>query len=157
MADGDFNSRPYARGDQAILARRICGRYFNSRPYARGDLKYVVSDSPNPQFQLTPLREGRRSCCATSQNLFDISTHAPTRGATRRTQPALPGRYFNSRPYARGDMLCPSMPPAPSYFNSRPYARGDGAEMKAVTSAFISTHAPTRGATQPAQQPGCVL
>ena len=100
-----FNSRPYARGDdaeeQSAMAQLISihaptrgatccpGKYqfsvwnFNSRPYARGDIKFAWDTGLHShRFQFTPLREGRLP--SGSRQPRDISN-------------------FNSRPYARGD------------------------------------------------------
>ena len=58
---------------------------------------------------------------------FDISIHAPPRGATRRIELIRRAAYFNSRPSARGDWATPF------------WAR----------CKLISIHAPPRGATEP--------
>ena len=80
------------------------------------------------------------------------------------------GKYFNSRPSARGDCREDTPPADRSYFNSRPSARGDtvwivrlpgcsifqftplreGRQIPvilAMSAIFISIHAPPRGAT----------
>ena len=99
-----FYSRPYVRGDDLFFFCKWLKDYFYSRPYARGDrylLKLRVSD--------------------------DISTRAPTRGATPPSPISSATRlYFYSRPYERGDV------------SERPQQQRHHA---------ISTRAPTRGAT----------
>ena len=57
----DFNSRPYARGDDVFAAQLAPWKNFNSRPYARGDLAKLAENEEDVAFQFTPLREGRLS------------------------------------------------------------------------------------------------
>ena len=79
---------------------------------------------------------------------LQISTRAPTGGAT--SVISLPPRaytYFYSRPHGRGDggavvYLLPA-----TYFYSRPHGRGDLRALKLGISLRISTRAPTGGAT----------
>ena len=56
-------------------------------------------------FQLTPLLEGRQRAAAKECAQKEISTHAPTRGATGRGNHIPVQLDFNSRPYKRGDLL----------------------------------------------------
>ncbi len=56
-------------------------------------------------FQLTPLLEGRQRAAAKECAQKEISTHAPTRGATGRGNHIPVQLDFNSRPYTRGDLL----------------------------------------------------
>ncbi len=64
-------------------------------------------------------------------------------------------RYFNSRPYARGDpsvLYQVGTGKTKEHFNSRPYARGDIDKWATVSGGpAISIHAPTRGATRTLQ------
>ena len=76
---------------------------FNPRPHARGDAL--------PEFDKLG---------------FEVSIHAPTRGATLVFLINTPLYGFNPRPHARGDR------------QTRPYRNGLMA---------VSIHAPTRGAT----------
>ena len=59
--DTDFYSRPYTRGDGAVRSPCRDEAYFYSRPYTRGDGLFF----------------------ADAQAAENISTRAPTRGATR--------------------------------------------------------------------------
>ena len=59
-----------------------CGNFY-SRPYARGDPRRSIIISISKKFLLTPLREGRRRNLRCLHLFCGISTHAPTRGATR--------------------------------------------------------------------------
>ena len=121
-------------------------------------------------FQLTPLREGRRTTERSDRtwqyfnsrpyargdrgkpNFADVAQSFQLTPLREGRLPAgdrhIPGTNFNSRPYARGDRCSRRCMATAMYFNSRPYARGDeeiyntgGRHMA------ISTHAPTRGAT----------
>ena len=107
------------------------------------------------------------------------SIPAYVRGRRRSCSPVYhPFRNFNSRPYARGDYTVEYIvgyifdfnsrpctrgdtPPAtscfcPAYFNSRPYARGDTSREPYKAVHLISIHAPTRGATGYANEPGAL-
>ena len=77
------------------------------------------------QFQFTPLREGRHQRCEAS--VF--------------------GKYFNSRPSARGDARHLVNARNGVHFNSRPSARGDITCERRYPIDHISIHAPPRGAT----------
>ena len=144
----NFNSRPSARGDMTRNAGMRLSSYFNSRPSARGDKvgtdylaeKRLFQFTPLREgrpfrrgergdgvvFQFTPLREGRRAWMGEEALEDLISIHAPPRGATD-----------------CGSWWCMS----PGYFNSRPSARGDLMCAGLSASHCISIHAPPRGAT----------
>ncbi len=78
-----FNPRPYVRGD-SWRHRRACQLGgFNPRPYVRGDRIVLSRMVVCPQFQSTPLREGRREPRTSAEN----------------------NDRFNPRPYVRGDLL----------------------------------------------------
>ena len=62
---------------------------------------------------------------------FEISIHAPPRGATSTTAPvARRLGHFNSRPSARGDETFKCLRFRREDFNSRPSARGDAITMR---------------------------
>ena len=122
-----FYSRPYARGDSSFIPVPTFWLHFYSRPYARGDQPPLRSKGGGLLFLLTPLREGRPVLDLDRAAAVVISTHAPTRGATR----------SGARGVGKD-----------ADFYSRPYARGDRAHNLAGSRACISTRAPTRGATQ---------
>ena len=124
----NFNSRPSARGDMFFSAATILPFNFNSRPSARGDLRTFVGSTPQ----------------------MPISIHAPPRGATLAgLSLSHSSLHFNSRPSARGDAAAALVfPSSPIYFNSRPSARGDENKMAIGFAAYISIHAPPRGATK---------
>ena len=99
-------------------------------------------------FQFTPLREGRLRADGFNAT-FNISIHAPPRGAT---DARLAGRnrphHFNSRPSARGDVFRITSD-ARDIFQFTPLREGrpDGYAPCEVI-FFISIHAPPRGATR---------
>ena len=146
--DGDFNSRPSARGDRRGNEHLDSNQYFNSRPSARGDLVLPVlpckfgnfnsrpsargdikncHTAPAIKFQFTPLREGRRA---------------------RRCPARLHPLDFNSRPSARGDRrsAAASNDCHAISIHAPPRWATCGAP-DTVTFRFISIHAPPRGAT----------
>ena len=47
------------RGATRVIARRHLDVYFNSRPSARGDEAVIIKPAFFHKFQFTPLREGR--------------------------------------------------------------------------------------------------
>ena len=100
-------------------------------------------------FQFTPLREGRHERVRVTEYHYEISIHAPPRGATMFMGMAAPRRSnFNSRPSARGDGRVVFLSFVAFHFNSRPSARGDGVPASlAAQRRRISIHAPPRGAT----------
>ena len=103
-----------------------CWKNFNSRPSARGDQG------------IQPVRCG-----------YDISIHAPPRGATCRRLRRSACFHFNSRPSARGDRNGGAVISRRRNFNSRPSARGDSKTIPCQANNHISIHAPPRGATHP--------
>ena len=79
---------------------------FQFTPLREGRLNGDGSYSSQIIFQFTPLREGRREPSLTELKLIAISIHAPTRGATEWGNKVKSYLFnFNSRPYARGDLL----------------------------------------------------
>ena len=144
-----FNSRPSARGDRGALrawARAYsfqftplregrpgvfeptaCGAsHFNSRPSARGDASRSSRTSTRAYFNSRPSARGDEMSQQTTANVYNISIHAPPRGATR--------------------VLAVSATCSIN-FNSRPSARGDGKRAEHGRRQDISIHAPPRGAT----------
>ena len=81
----DFNSRPSARGDAGCITVVAVNSNFNSRPSARGDsCVFSILLFIFVKFQFTPLREGRQMSQQTTANIYNISIHAPPRGATEK-------------------------------------------------------------------------
>ena len=122
----NFNSRPYARGDYKPLSLLRIASNFNSRPYARGD-GIAAPRQGQKHISIHAPTQGATSRHAEKCGGRAISIHAPTQGATPKLEYCQSNNhYFNSRPYARGDVVDFSVNEEGSYFNSRPYARGDG-------------------------------
>ena len=77
-----------------------------------------------------------------------ISIHAPTRGATKRSQTGQRMRYnFNPRSHERSDTASDVSNTAYGDFNPRSHERSDGGNLNLQQGNKISIHAPTRGAT----------
>ena len=170
-ASEDFNSRPSARGDGFEVEVQHRAFHFNSRPSARGDAHSLFTKMHAPQFQFTPLREGRRDARGqrhvrryfnsrpsargdtpgtSALHRRPISIHAPPRGATMHGTQGEIARIISIHAPPRGatrrSALCRSN--LPSDFNSRPSARGDLThDWKRPWNQSISIHAPPRGAT----------
>ena len=144
--------------------------YFNSRPCERGDF-HPPSDNPKiVKFQFTPLREGRRKVAGTTTLTWEISIHAPARGATVDVVVLGLRVEISIHAPARGATMLPGVIsiavaisihapargatprrlrrlPRP-YFNSRPCERGDrNIPSSELGITVISIHAPARGAT----------
>ena len=164
-----FNSRPSARGDDWRDCRRDGIHRFQFTPLREGrhsSRLFFTSSSAFqftplregrrersdyiitvPKFQFTPLREGRRDENAFSPPDF-ISIHAPPRGATAISCGSEKIVLFQFTPLREGRQERRERLPNRKNFNSRPSARGDGNRVTALTSYFISIHAPPRGATR---------
>ena len=94
----------------------------------RGGRHYVeLTEKSGGKFQLTPPRGGRPKEFKSTPIYFNVSTHAPARGATA------------------DDYMRQGMSPG---FNSRPREGGDIANMRLTKIVAVSTHAPARGATR---------
>ena len=77
------------------------------------------------QFQFTPLREGRHQRCEASVFGKYFNSRPSARGDARHLVNARNGVHFNSRPSARGDTEILDSHKPEINFNSRPSARGD--------------------------------
>ncbi len=137
------------------------------RPAKRRGIK------PEDLFQSTPPRGGRRAKVQRELQIFGVSIHAPTRGATKTLRAKKNYRQsFNPRPHAGGDdyqirgwqenITFQSTPPrggrrptgsfvtfdANMLFQSTPPRGGRQTVLYcSASSIFVSIHAPTRGAT----------
>ena len=168
-AEGNFNSRPSARGDGVRRPARAGAGYFNSRPSARGDTTTEHTFCGPTYFNSRPSARGDQKHVRAVLD-GEISIHAPPRGATcaaarfrrsgkfqftplREGRPGGEGDHrvyadFNSRPSARGDRCAGSHVRGRTHFNSRPSARGDQLLHRIEGQRHISIHAPPRGATE---------
>ena len=86
----------------------------------------IIAATTNPEFQFSPLREGR----------------------LLRKEEYTQVCYFNSRPCERGDASRVAQFGKHRNFNSRPCERGDFRQRKPVCYVCISILAPARGATK---------
>ena len=153
LLDLNFNSRPSARGDRRHPPSCPTYTYFNSRPSARGDEHFLQSGESGTISIHAPPRGATGGC--TRNHLFQgISIHAPPRGATSAAMSAmLKPAKFQFTPLREGRRGAPSSRNAGRYFNSRPSARGDLAvHQQHARTVGISIHAPPRGATSAASQ-----
>ncbi len=127
-------------------------------------------------FQSTPPCGGRPVTTNDGAVVFDVSIHAPVRGATPilatqgrpkwfQSTPPCGGRHlsksiswiqkgFNPRPRAGGDS-CAGMSATCRCFNPRPRAGGDSVLLFIVLAVYVSIHAPVRGATGATRVTGC--
>ena len=145
----DFNSRPSARGDALTSATVSTDRISIHAP-PRGATHSLFTKMHAPQFQFTPLREGRRTAAlhAAIAALFQFT---PLReGRLRTGHIVTPLDEFQFTPLREGRRRVRHLHTACRYFNSRPSARGDMRRAAQRASSLISIHAPPRGATGPA-------
>ena len=145
-----FNSRPSARGDGFKDAQRFTIKIFQFTPLREGRQGAKARSIGASEFQFTPLREGRRRCGANKGGEPHISIHAPPRGATPRWVRTAAADRFQFTPLREGRRSAAGADGSHSgNFNSRPSARGDCKLARWLNAAFISIHAPPRGATLP--------
>ena len=101
-----FNSRPSARGDEDVEGVLQKAKHFNSRPSARGDAA-MADISAIGKISIHAPPRGATGLPHHVRRAGHISIHAPPRGATGfRRHGGGHGRHFNSRPSARGDLIC---------------------------------------------------
>ena len=191
----NFNSRPSARGDvrrprravwlrsisihapprgaTAAIAQRFATSYFNSRPSARGDWRFRHRLPVRHKFQFTPLREGRQRPIIGTV-FFEISIHAPPRGATIASCNKVNTRRFQFTPLREGRLSsCVSRGDANKFqftplregrrkfsrahhvsaprFQFTPLREGRRHQHAGRHHQAISIHAPPRGATASAR------
>ena len=144
----DFNSRPSARGDP-FRGREVLFRRISIHAPPRGATARAEHlPRQQPQFQFTPLREGRHDyrCVRRLSVKFQFT---PLREGRRRAPAARTSalRHFNSRPSARGDADGNIRKKEKKYFNSRPSARGDAhsATSAAVQAVNFNSRPSARG------------
>ena len=82
-----FQFTPLREGRRGDLEAAFSVFDFNSRPSARGDQAIAQAQAPKQAFQFTPLREGRHFINCQRVSHLQISIHAPPRGATHRSYP----------------------------------------------------------------------
>ena len=126
-----FNPRAHAGRDRFIVIPNFIRKRFNPRAHAGRDVVIYT------KF-LTP---------------YNVSIHAPTRGATTKTsQTGLRHRFQSTRP--RGARLkLKALWQNPLSFNPRAHAGRDKVPAVLEVGPVVSIHAPTRGATPPPLPP----
>ena len=151
FSSSDLSSFQLTRPRKARLTRALIvlpSGNFNSRAHARRDSNLNGKFYFTLLFQLTRPRKARLWSLYPLGYASRISTHAPTQGATKSLlDNSLTISYFNSRAHARRDYACLFHQPSGFYFNSRAHARRDKHSGHLNIAFFISTHAPTQGAT----------
>ena len=131
-----FQSTPLREGRRGSCLDIRIHCIFQSTPLREGRPKEcLISTEKALIFQSTPLREGRPNVYDALYNCYEISIHAPARGAT--------GSLGDS------DHLL--------NFNPRPCARGDVSFADLIRQWRISIHAPARGATSTPWIPSAML
>ena len=124
----NFNSRPSARGDNA-LGRNIRAAAISIHAPPRGATRSCWPCTASRRFQFTPLREGRHAQGGVSAS----------------------ADYFNSRPSARGDNnLGRVLQTERISIHAPPRGATDSGDRRRRCHA-ISIHAPPRGATHSAR------
>ena len=124
-ADGNFNSRPSARGDAVALNIAVPTSDFNSRPSARGDYRRINPYIDTMHFNSRPSARGD-DVGEWVFTIKHISIHAPPRGAT------VPKTYqFHKKAIS---------------IHAPPRGATDGGVARR-NRRVISIHAPPRGAT----------
>ena len=146
----NFNSRPSARGDWLDVGFNVTRPNISIHAPPRGATQRPPRPALAIPFQFTPLREGRPSRQQKRQPPARFQFTPLREGRLdARTEGVENGRYFNSRPSARGDAMLNMSITGRLYFNSRPSARGDVLPRHcAEPQPRISIHAPPRGATR---------
>ena len=153
LQQANFNSRPSARGDDALQQAEAAGVISIHAPPRGATLTDVqrhvieaISIHAPPRgatgfkreygyyqlFQFTPLREGRRSVQAYWESIPHFNSRPSARGDGTRRVLGLLESHFNSRPSARGDAQRLAPTATTLYFNSRPSARGDRSRADAL-------------------------
>ena len=142
-----FNSRPSARGD-----RRGCGqgdgcRCISIHAPPRGATRELALHRAHPQFQFTPLREGRRTPQAGQDDSVPFQFTPLREGRLAKRGSIVEQFQFQFTPLREGRRLAGCVEDRAFYFNSRPSARGDRRSGPVQHVRPISIHAPPRGAT----------
>ena len=189
-----FQVTPLHEGRRKGWSSGSNGSIFQVTPLHEGRLRFVTAPNGHGcpmEFQVTPLHEGRLSSRwdTSARTAYfksrpytrgdrkgdggadtdHISSHAPTRGATRipalavvfflfQVTPLHEGRHatenfvtvvspFQVTPLHEGRRFQSNQLLFVAHFKSRPYTRGDPASHLKYGCLHISSHAPTRGAT----------
>ena len=141
-----FQSTPPRRGRLRPGVMEVRQSMFQSTPPRRGRPLEAVGTQPQRMFQSTPPRRGRRVRHRDDHDAYEVSIHAPAKGATCADQrQMLRDRRFNPRPRAGGDAWPLRTRGSPSHVSIHAPARGRQSMRARLPSARVSIHAPARG------------
>ena len=145
-----FNSRTHAGCDDLLPLVTEDKRCFNSRTHAGCDVKLERELGCLSGFQFTHPRGVRLGGAFRHSQLFQVSIHAPTRGATLILWlNAYPQMRFNSRTHAGCDYPTSTNIKVCSVSIHAPTRGATHNSTSINIHANVSIHAPTRGATRP--------
>ena len=114
------------RGATVLPPRNpLAAPHFNSRPSARGDCRRCRRCGTAPQFQFTPLREGRPEEWRAALEALNFNSRPSARGDMSALGATGTARLFQFTPLREGRRVTSCGVPYALYFNSRPSARGD--------------------------------
>ena len=115
----NFNPRSHAGSDSTSCQTRISHPYFNPRSHAGSDNLIVDIPIIIARFQSTLPRGERRIFVKPGLDFFQISIHAPTRGATTcATGEQGASKNFNPRSHAGSDQTIYFFFQRPNIFQS---------------------------------------
>ena len=123
--NSNFNSRPYARGDSVHCMIRTSIQIFQFTPLREGRLSPLHDKDINPDISIHAPTRGATEKIGKPIPENIISIHAPTRGATLGRAICKKAHSFQFTPLREGRQGSDSFSDGSAYFNSRPYARGD--------------------------------
>ena len=126
-----FNPRSHERSDYFTPNKnRLTHVYFNPRSHERSDHCSLYHLSVLQLFQSTLPREERHVRRGKYSLLWQISIHAPTRGATVNIHLLMYINAISIHAPTRGATLAQQRPsPTPLYFNPRSHERSDLSEV----------------------------
>ena len=147
-AEGNFNSRPSARGDGVRRPARAGAGYFNSRPSARGDTTTEHTFCGPTYFNSRPSARGDQKHVRAVLD-GEISIHAPPRGATEQFPFTNFHEEISIHAPPRGATKRQFQQKLEILFQFTPLREGRRVRLACVVAGvFISIHAPPRGATR---------
>ncbi len=139
---------PLREGQPIFRASFTMTAMFQVMPLREGQQNTGFLNASSRRFQVMPLREGQ-PCRGGYVLVFHlVSSHAPTRGATLVFSKKHGIKSFQVMPLREGQPKRRQKILYPICFKSCPYARGNEKNKELKLMYYVSSHAPTRGATQ---------
>ena len=130
-------------------ANRAVSKSFNPRAHAGRDATSNTAATITAAFQSTRPRGARRRAARCRVYRGSVSIHAPTRGATARLAAKTTCcASFNPRAHAGRDTSIQTRVRRGTFQSTRPRGARPVTPQCNVSSASVSIHAPTRGATR---------